>query len=158
MLHLLSLNGAPTETKNSPFTNKLSDAEKIIVAGLMKRLFNQLPAYEPGKMGEERQRSTDFQVQVTNLYLLLQKRISMKSVFQSSLDINMNKANQDIDGITERVMNTICDYEAFCEVEEANLAQRRRAPVQVHEQFQKKIRDKMYDFIYQIKYYNYINN
>lgn len=55
----------------------------------------------------------------------------------------MNKANQDIDGITERVMNTICDYEAFCEVEEANLAQRRRAPVQVHEQFQKKIRDKM---------------
>lgn len=81
MLHLLSLNGAPTETKNSPFTNKLTDAEKIIVAGLMKRLFNQLPAYEPGKMGEERQRSTDFQVQVTNLYLLLQKRISMKSVF-----------------------------------------------------------------------------
>jgi len=101
----------------------------------MKRLFGQLPAYEPGKFGEERQRSTDFQVQVTNLYLLLQKRISLKSVFQSSLDINMNKATQDIDGITERVMNTICDYEAFCEIEEANLAQRRRAPITVHEQF-----------------------
>jgi hypothetical protein len=67
----------------------------------------------------------------------------MKSVFQSSLDINMSKATQDIDGITERVMNTICDYEAFCEVEEANLSNRRKAPIQVHEGFQKKIKDKM---------------
>jgi len=55
----------------------------------------------------------------------------------------MSKATQDIDGITERVMNTICDYEAFCEVEEANLANRRRAPIAVHEAFQRKIRDKM---------------
>jgi hypothetical protein len=67
----------------------------------------------------------------------------MKSVFQSSLDINMSKATQDIDGITERIMNTICDYEAYCEVEEANLSQRRRAPIAVHESFQKKIREKM---------------
>jgi hypothetical protein len=28
----------------------------------MKRLFNQLPAYEPGVVGQERQRSDDFQV------------------------------------------------------------------------------------------------
>ena len=67
----------------------------------------------------------------------------MKSVFQSSLDINMSKATSDIDGITERIMNTICDYEAYCEIEEANLAQRRRAPIQVHEAFQRKIREKM---------------
>jgi hypothetical protein len=40
-------------------------------------------------------------------------------------------------------MNTICDYEAYCEVEESNLANRRRAPIQVHEAFQRKIRDKM---------------
>ena len=144
MLHLLGFEQDSKETKNAtPFTNKLTEAERIIVAGLMKRLFGQLPAYEPGRIGEERQRSCDFQVQVTNLYLLLQKRISMKSVFQSSLDINMNKATQDIDGITERIMNSICDYEAYCEVEEANLANRRRAPVHVHEAFQKKIRDKV---------------
>ena len=55
----------------------------------------------------------------------------------------MSKATQDIDGITERIMNTICDYEAYCEVEESNLANRRRAPIQVHEAFQRKIRDKM---------------
>jgi len=82
MLSLLGFDQAGSETKTaSPFTNKLSEAERIIVAGLMKRLFGQLPAYEPGRVGQERVRSTDFQVQVTNLYLLLQKRISMKSVF-----------------------------------------------------------------------------
>lgn len=143
MLNLLGFNHGTPEGKNNVFGGKMSEAERVIIAGLMKRLFGQLPAYEPGKIGEERVRSSDFQVQVTNLYLLLQKRISMKSVFQSSLDINMSKATNDIDRITEMIMNTICDYEAFCEIEEANLAQRRRAPIQVHEQFQKKIRDKM---------------
>jgi hypothetical protein len=37
-----------------PFTQKMTEAERIIVAGLMKRLFGQLPAYEPGRLGEER--------------------------------------------------------------------------------------------------------
>jgi hypothetical protein len=143
MLCLCGFEQASSQTNTgTPFTSRLTEAERIIIAGLMKRLFGQLPAYEPGVIGQERQRSNDFQVQVTNLYLLLQRRISMKSVFQSSLDINMNKAAQDIDGITERIMNTICDYEAYCEIQEANLEQRRRAPISVHEAFQKKIRDK----------------
>ena len=141
MLHIAGFSQG-TPDKN-PFGNKLSEAERTIIGGLMKRLFNQLPAYEPGRVGQERIRSSDFQVQVTNFYLLLQKRISMKSVFQSSLDINMSKATNDIDGITEKVMGTICDYEAYCEVEEANLSQRRRAPITVHEAFQKKIKEKM---------------
>lgn len=55
----------------------------------------------------------------------------------------MSKAASDIDGIAERVMNTICDYEAYCEIEESNLMNRRRAPIKVHEAFQRKIREKM---------------
>ena len=72
MLHLTGFEQTSSETKTgSPFTSRMTEAERIIVAGLMKRLFGQLPAYEPGVIGQERQRSSDFQVQVTNLYLLL---------------------------------------------------------------------------------------
>jgi hypothetical protein len=38
----------------------LSETQKNIIAGLMQRLFYQLPAYEPGTIGKERQRSNDF--------------------------------------------------------------------------------------------------
>ena len=58
-------------------------------------------------------------MQVTNFYLLLQKRISLKQVFTQSLDVNMSKQAQDIDALTEQVMSTICDFEAFCEIEES---------------------------------------
>lgn len=109
----------------------------------MQRLFYQLPAYEPGTIGKERQRSNDFQVQVTNFYLLLQKRISLKQVFTQSLDVNLTKQTQDIDSLTEQVMSTICDFEAFCEVEESMIEARRKAPVAVHNQFQLKIQEKM---------------
>jgi len=55
MLHLLGFDhGTPGKPGHSPFGSKLTEAEKTIVSGLMKRLFGQLPAYEPGRMGEER--------------------------------------------------------------------------------------------------------
>jgi len=40
-------------------------------------------------------------------------------------------------------MSTICDFEAFCEIEESQIEARRKAPVAVHDQFQKKIYEKM---------------
>ena len=55
----------------------------------------------------------------------------------------MTKQTQDIDTLTEQIMSTICDFEAFCEIEESQIEARRRAPVAVHDQFQKKIFEKM---------------
>lgn len=58
MLHIAGFSQG-TPDKN-PFGSKLSEAERTIIGGLMKRLFNQLPAYEPGRIGQERMRSSDF--------------------------------------------------------------------------------------------------
>lgn len=61
MLSLLGFADASSDSKTAmPFTTKMNEAERIIVAGLMKRLFGQLPAYEPGRVGQERLRSCDF--------------------------------------------------------------------------------------------------
>lgn len=64
-------------------------------------------------------------------------------MFTQSLDVNLTKQTQDIDTLTEQVMSTICDFEAFCEVEESMIEARRKAPVAVHNQFQLKIQEKM---------------
>jgi hypothetical protein len=55
ILSILGLNDSASDIKTPmPFSKNLTEAERIIVAGLMKRLFNQLPAYEPGRIGQER--------------------------------------------------------------------------------------------------------
>ena len=99
VLNAAAADNNPQNNKYGAFT--LSPVQKNIMSGLMQRLFYQLPAYEPGTIGKERQRSSDFQVQVTNFYLLLQKRISLKQVFTQSLSVNMTKQTQDIDTLTE---------------------------------------------------------
>lgn len=125
--------------KGNDFNQKITEHQRMVIAGLMKRLVNQLPAFEPNTNN----RTDDFQVKVANLYLLLQKRTSMKQVFQVSLDISQQKTFDDIDGITERIMSHILDYEAYCEIEEANLPKRRMAPAKILNLFEKKIEDKM---------------
>ena len=60
----------------------------MVISGLINRLFNQLPI----KMEGQDHRTEDFQTKVTNLYLLLQKRVFMKNIFKSTLDIDMTSA------------------------------------------------------------------
>ena len=81
----------------------------------MKRLMNQLPA----KIPNTEIRSNDFQVRVSNLYLMLQKRVSMKKIFEVSMDVSMRKTYEEINQITERIMALILDHDDFCQQQEA---------------------------------------
>lgn len=74
---------------------------------------------------------------------MLEKRISVKRVFETSLEISKQKTYQDITAMTERIMSSILDYEAFCECEEASVPKRALAPQKVVGLFQRKIGEKL---------------
>lgn len=66
----------------------LTEHQTMVISGLMKRLLNQIPV----KLVGTNERTEDFQAKISNLYMLLQKRVFMKKVFEVTLDVNMNKA------------------------------------------------------------------
>ena len=117
----------------------MSEQQRMIIGGLMKRLLNQIPAKVPGKL----ERTDDFQFQISNLYLMLEKRISVKRVFETSLDISKQKNYNEISIMTERIMNTILDFEAYCETEENEAPKRALAPQKVVNIFERKIGEKL---------------
>jgi len=61
----------------------------MIIGGLMKRMLNQIPARKPG--GDANEKTTEFQYQIANLYIMLDARISVKRVFETQLDITKQK-------------------------------------------------------------------
>ena len=105
----------------------------------MKRLLNQLPA----KIPNTEIRSNDFQVKISNVYLLLQKRVSMKKIFEVSMDISMRKTYEDINQMTERIMTMILDYDDFCEEQESNAVKPKVSTQNVFNHFAARIQDKM---------------
>jgi hypothetical protein len=118
IMHILGLDKDCENSENiTPNTNfapgevKITIEQKHAIGGLMKRLLNQLPA----KIPNTNVRSNDFQVKISNLYLLLQKRVSMKKIFEISMDISMRKTYEDINQITERIMDIIISYDDYCE-------------------------------------------
>jgi hypothetical protein len=46
---------------------------------------------------------------------MLQKRVSMKKIFEVSMDVSMRKTYEDINRMTERIMALIIDHDDFCE-------------------------------------------
>ena len=117
-MHALGFVGEDEADENAHFSDskklcedhKIGDAQKQVIGGLMKRLLNQLPA----KIPNTDIRSNDFQVKISNVYLMLQKRVSMKKIFEVSMDISMRKTYEDINLMTERIMEMILDYDEFC--------------------------------------------
>ena len=87
-------------------------------------------------------RSNDFQVKITNFYMMLEKRLQMKRIFKDVLSIDQRASFDNIDVITERVANCILDYEAFCEIEEQNIKKRYLGPRKVLQITKKRVLDK----------------
>ena len=56
----------------------------MVLGGLMKRLLNQIPV----RIDNAKKSSDDFQAKMTNLYIHLRKRVSVKNVYEVSLNIN----------------------------------------------------------------------
>merc|ERR1719498_1972595 len=105
----------------------------------MKRLLNQIPVRIKG----EKHISRDFQAKMSNLYLLLRQRCSIKNAFEVSLDIRTQKAQDDIDSICERILSCIMDYDDFCQLKEEEAKHKNEMPQRILNLFQKKIAQKM---------------
>jgi len=99
------------------FHQKISEQQKNIIGGLIQRLLNQLPAYE----FNTEIRSDNFGDKVTNFYQMLEQRLQMKKIYKEILSIDHTANFSDCAVITERVANFVMEYEAYCEVEEANI-------------------------------------
>ena len=107
------------------YQQAISDPQKMIMCGLLERLLNQLPAYE---MDDDTQRSEDFSLKVTTLYLELKKRTGIKPIFKQVLGINHSKTYEDIDLIVEKVAGHIMDYNSYCEIQEQDMKKRILGP------------------------------
>lgn len=117
----------------------INEHDRMIIGGLMKRLLNQIPVRIKG----EKHTVKDFQAKMSNLYLLLRQRCSIKNAFEVSLDIRTQKAQDDIDSICERILSCIMDYDDFCQVKEEEAKHKNEMPQRILNLFQKKIAQKM---------------
>lgn len=111
----------------------------MILGGLMKRLLNMIPVRQKG----DQFTSNDFNSKMSNLYLLLRQRTSIKNAFEVSLEINTQKAQDDIDTICERILSCILDYDDFCKLKEEEAAHKNEMPKRILNLFQRKIAQKM---------------
>lgn len=68
---------------------------------------------------------------MSNLYLLLRQRTSIKNAFEVSLDIDTQKAQDDIDTICERILSCVLDYDDFCRAKEEEHAQKNEMPKRI---------------------------
>ena len=80
---------------------------------------------------------------MSNLYLLLRQRCSIKNAFEISLDIRTQKAQDDIDTICERILSCIMDYDDFCKAKEEEARHKNEMPQRILNLFQRKIAQKM---------------
>ena len=85
----------------------------MVMCSLLERLLNQLPAYE---MDDSTQRSEDFSLKISSLYLELHKRTGIKPIFKQVLGIDHTTTYEAIDVIVARVAGYIMEYNAYCEI------------------------------------------
>ena len=67
----------------------------------------------------------------------------MKKVFEVTLDVNMNKAQDNIEICTQQILSSILDYEQFCLYQEEQAILSHRTPQRILDMFQDKIVEKM---------------
>lgn len=118
---------------------KVTEHDRMIIGGLMKRLLSQIPVRIKG----QRMMVQDFNSKMSNLYLLLRQRCSIKNAFEISLDIKTQKAQDDIETITERILSCIMDYDEFCKSKEEEAKHKNEMPQRILNLFQRKIAQKM---------------
>lgn len=76
---------------------------------------------------------------------MLEKRIKHKKIWEITLETQeqQQKNAEDVQMMTEKIMHTIVDYEAFVEIEESNVPVRKMADTKILNKIQKKINEKM---------------
>lgn len=118
---------------------RVTEHDRMIIGGLMKRLLNMIPVRQKG----EKYTVKDFNSKMSNLYLLLRQRTSIKNAFELSLEIQTQKAQEDIDTICERILSCILDYDDYCRAKEEEARHKNEMPQRILNLFQRKIAQKM---------------
>jgi len=65
---------------------------------------------------------------MTNLYLLLRQRTTIKNAFEMSLDIKTQKQQEDIDTICERILSCVLDFDEYCRKKEDEARHKNEMP------------------------------
>ena len=118
---------------------QVSEHDRMIIGGLMKRLLNQIPVRQKG----EKYTTKDFNSKMSNLYLMLRQRASIKSAFEVSLEIDTQSAQDEIDTICDRILSCVLDYDDFCRSKEEEARHKNEMPKRILNLFQRKIAQKM---------------
>ena len=118
---------------------RISEHDRMIIGGLLKRLLNMIPVRQKG----DKYVTKDFNSKMSNLYFMLRQRTSIKNAFEVSLDISTQKAQEDIDTICERILSCILDYDDYCRAKEEEARHKNEMPQRILNLFQQKISQKM---------------
>ena len=125
--------------EEDPKGGKFREHTQYVIGGLMKRLLDQIPAKVPGTQ----YLSDDFEVQISNLYIILEKRVSLNNIYEVSLGVNMAKTQEEIIQITERIMSIILEYNDFCQEQREIARMPRHTPSSIMNHFQHKMKTKL---------------
>jgi len=117
----------------------------MIIAGMMKRILGQIPISLPGQKG----RTYDFASQVSNLFLMMKKRVTLRPVYTNTLSVDLSKTHTNVDDLVDKVMNLILDYDAHCEKSEQDMSLREKEQLDVCHMVQNKLNSKVKNILNQ---------
>lgn len=117
----------------------ISNNQRMVIAGMMKRMLNQLPVRLPGFENKY----NDLTAQISNLFLMMKKETSVRSAFGNSFDIDLSQTHGMIQDTVEKIMTLVLEYDAHCEQMEQDLNLKPGAEVAVHNLVQEKLNAKV---------------
>ena len=94
------------------------------MAGLMKRLIGQIPIKMAGQQSLPVGKCKDFGKAVSNLHTLIKKRTSVRPVFGTTFSVDMSETDMHAQNLVDSFMQTVVDYDAYCEKEEKEVPER----------------------------------
>lgn len=82
---------------------------------------------------------------MSNLYLLLRQRISIKHVYENTFDVSTQKAQSDVENICECILSCIMEYDDYCKLMEEEAQHNNELPKRIQREFSLKINQKLKD-------------
>lgn len=85
-------------------------------------------------------KSKDFGKMVGNLHCLIKKRTSIRPTFHTTFSVDMSETDLHVQNLVDSFMNTVVEYDAYCEKEEKEVPERiEKEQLDVYNSIQSKI-------------------
>lgn len=66
----------------------------------------------------------EFGKAVSNLHVLIKRRTSVRPVFGTTFSVDMSETEMHVQNLVDSFMQTVVDYDAYCEKEEKEVPER----------------------------------